>query len=102
MRNCLLLKVILVESLPACDNFETKPDLVMYFTVHLAFVNYFDIVIEFQGIPILRNWTTQEQIVPISVESFEINTSSLNAPKTLKDFVHQFKNKKKILECKNI
>ena len=32
------------------------------------------------------------------MESFEINASLLNAPKTLKDFVHQYKNKKKILE----
>ena len=32
------------------------------------------------------------------MQSSEINTSLLNAPKTLKDFVYQFKNKKKILE----
>ena len=70
----------------------------MYFTVHLAFVNYFDNVIESLGVPILKNWTIQEQILPKSVESFEINASLLNAPKMLKDFVHQFKNKKKILE----
>ena len=55
----------------------------MYFTVNLAFVNYFDNVIESLGIPILRNWTTQEQILPLSVESFEKNASLLNAPKTL-------------------
>ena len=88
----------LLESLSAPDYFETKSDIVMYFTVNLAFVNYFDNVIESLGIPILRNWTTQEQILPVSVELFEINASLLNAPKTLKDFVHQFKNKKKILE----
>ena len=32
------------------------------------------------------------------MESIEIYASSLNTPKTLKDFVHQYKNKKKILE----
>ena len=58
----------LLESLAACDNSET--DLVMYFTVNLAFVNYFDDMIESLGVPILRNWTTQEQILPISVKSF--------------------------------
>ena len=88
----------LLESLAACDNFETKTDLVMYFTVILAFMNYFDNVIECLGILVLRNWTKQEQILPLSVESFEINASLLNTPKTLKDFVHQYKNKKKILE----
>ena len=37
----------LLEALVACDNFETKTDLEMYFTVNLAFVNYFDKMIEF-------------------------------------------------------
>ena len=31
----------LLESLAACENLETKADLEMYFTVNLAFVNYF-------------------------------------------------------------
>ena len=82
----------LLELLAACGNSET--DLVMYFTVNLAFVNYFDKMIESLGIPILRNWTTQEKFLPISVESFEINKSLLNTPKMLKDFVHQFRHKK--------
>ena len=88
----------LLELLAACDSSDTKTDIVMYFTVNLAFVNHFDKMIESLGIPILRNWTTQEQILPLSVESFEINGSLLNTPKTLKDFVNQFKNKKKTLE----
>ena len=70
----------------------------MDFTVNLAFFNYFDNMIEYLGIPILRNWTAQEQILPISVESFKINASLLNAPKMLRDFVHQFRNKKQIQE----
>ena len=64
----------------------------------MAFVNYFDNVIKSLGVPILRNLTTWEQILPLSVELFEINASLLNAPKTLKDFVNQYNNKKKILE----
>ena len=88
----------LLESLAVCENSETKTDLEMYFTVNLAFVNYFDKAIEELGIPILRNWTTQEQVLPFSVESFEINPGLLNAPKTLRDLVNQCKNKKKILE----
>ena len=54
----------LLESLAASDNLNTKKDLVMYFTVNLAFVNYFDRVIEDLGIPVLRNWMTQEQLLP--------------------------------------
>ena len=88
----------LLESLAACEKSETKTDLEMYFTVNLAFVNYFDKAIEDLGNPVLRNWTTQKQVLPFSVETFEINPNLLNAPKTLKDPVNQYKNKRKILE----
>ena len=81
-----------------CENSETKTDLEMYFAVNLAFVDYFDKAIEDLDIPILRNWTTQEQILPLSIETFEINPNLLNAAKTLKDLVNQYKNKRKILE----
>ena len=74
----------LLESLAACKGPETKTDLEMYFTINLAFVNYFDDMIEKLGIPVSRNWTTQKQILPLSIETFEINPYLLNAPK---DFV---------------
>ena len=41
----------LLESLAACENPETKADLEMYFTVNLAFVNYFENAIENLGFP---------------------------------------------------
>ena len=88
----------LLELLAVCENSKTKTDVEMFFTVNLAFVNYFDKAIENLGIPVLRNWTTQEQVLPFSVEMFEINPNLLNAPKTLKDLVNQYKNRKKILE----
>ena len=70
----------LLELLTVCENSETKTDLEMYFTVNLTFVNYFDEAIEELGIPVLKNWTTQEQILPLSVETFEIHPNLLNAP----------------------
>ena len=73
----------LLESLAACDGSEAKTDLEMYFIINLAFINYFDDTIEELGIPIFKNWTTKEQILPLSVETFEINPSLLNTPKTL-------------------
>ena len=88
-----------LELLAACGNSET--DLVVYFTVNLAFVNYFDKMEESLGIPILRNWTTQEQILPISVESFEINTSLLNAPKCWTILYTNLDTKCKYKNCKN-
>ena len=48
----------LLESLAACENPETKADLVMYLTVNLAFVNYFEGAIENLNSSISTNWTT--------------------------------------------
>ena len=42
----------LLELLAACDNSKIKTDLVVYFTVNLAFVNYFDKAIEALGVPV--------------------------------------------------
>ena len=67
----------LLELLVACGENE-KPDLDMHFTIYLAFVDYL----------VIRNWTNQKQILPISLESFEINSSLLQAPKTLKEFMN--------------
>ena len=55
----------------------------MHFTVNLAFVNYFDDMIEELGIQISQNWTTQEQILPLSLKTSEISPNLINAPKTL-------------------
>ena len=90
----------LLESLAACENLETKADLVMYFTVNLAFVTHFANAIENLGSSISTNWTTQEQILPISVESFEFDPNLLSAPKTMKDFVTQYKYRKEMMEKK--
>ena len=66
----------------------------MHFTVNLAFMNYFYDVLEDLGKQISLNWTTQEQILPISLETFEINPNLINAPKTLRDLAIGYKNKK--------
>ena len=75
----------LLESLAACEGPNAKTDLEMHFTVNLAFMNYFDDILENLGKQILLNWTTQEQILPISLETFEISPNLINAPKTLPD-----------------
>ena len=46
----------LLESLAACKGSETKTDLEMHFKINLAFVNYFDDMIEELSIPISWNW----------------------------------------------
>ena len=87
----------LLESLAACQEHE-KPDLEMHFTVNLAFVDYLDQLNETIDAPIIRNWTNKKQILPISLESFEINSSLLKAPKTLREFVNQYKEKGKLMD----
>ena len=57
----------LLESLAACEGPETKTDLEMHFTVNLAFVNYFENLLEEASKPISQNWTSQEQILLISL-----------------------------------
>ena len=90
----------LLESLAACEGPEAKTDLEMHFTVNLAFVNYFEDILEELGKHISLNCTTQEQILPISLETFEISPNLINAPKTLRDLAVQYRNKKNILDKK--
>ena len=84
----------LLVSLATCEGPETKTDLEMYFAVNLAFVNYFKNLMEESSMPISQNWTTQEQILPISLKTFEIDAKLINAPKTLRELVIQYKSKK--------
>ena len=85
----------LLESLAACHNAE--PKLIMYFMVNPTFVHYLDNLTESLKFPILLNRTTHEQTLPISQKSFDFDSDLLKAPKTLKNFVHQFWHKKEIL-----
>ena len=62
----------------------------MFVTVNLAFLDHLEDLTEVLDTPIDRNWIHDKQILPISLESFEINSSLLQAPKTLKDYIKQF------------
>ena len=72
----------------------------MHFTLNLAFVNYFDDMMEELGIPVSQTWTTQEQILPLSLETFEVNANLLNAPKTLQELAIQYQNRRNTLNKK--
>ena len=88
----------LLESLAACKGPDAKTDLEMHFTVNLAFMNYFDDILESLGKQISLNWTKQEQILPISLDTFEISPNLINAPKTLRDLAVGYRNKKNVLD----
>ena len=64
----------LLESLATCgENSILK--LEMFFTVNLAFLDHLEDSSEVLDTPIGRNWMHDKQILPISLESFEISSS---------------------------
>ena len=79
----------LLESLAACDEHE-KPDLEMYFTVNLAFLDYLTQLNVTLNAPVNRNWTGVKQSIPISLDSFQINPKLMHAPMMLKDLIEQY------------
>ena len=78
-----------MELLATCGEHE-KPDLEMYFTVNLAFVDYPEELNETITTLINRNWTNFKQPLPISLESFQLNSKLMQAPKMLRDFIDQY------------
>ena len=91
----------LLESLAACQDVNSK--LVMYFMVNTAFVNYLDQFLnltETLEFPIIKNKTTFEQALPISLNISEFNSNLLTASSNLKDLIHQFTCKKAIFDLK--
>ena len=79
----------LLESLATCRENE-KPDLEIYFTVNLAFVDYLEKLNETVTTPININGTNVQQSLPISLESFQLNSKLMHAPVMLRDFIEQY------------
>ena len=79
----------LLESLGACRE-NSIQKLEMFFTVNLAFLDHLEDLTEVLDTPIDRNWMHDKQILPISLESFQNNSSLLQAPTPLKDYIKQF------------
>ena len=69
----------------------------MFFTVNLAFLDHLGNLPEVLATPIDRNWMHDKQILPISLESLEINSNLLQAPKTLKSYIQQLQEHNKNL-----
>ena len=89
----------LLESLAACHDMDSK--LVIYFTVNTAFVNYlesFDNLTDSLKSQIILNRTTYEQTLPFSLKLPDFDSELIKAPKTLKDYIHQFEHKKRIFD----
>ena len=52
-------------------------------------MHYFDSLTNNLENHILQNWTMHEQVLPISLQTSNFDSKLLEAPKTLKEFVHQ-------------
>ena len=59
-----------------------------------AFLNYLDELISTLDIPFFHNITRQEHILPISLESDDFDKELLSVPKTLRELVEKYKQRK--------
>ena len=57
-------------------------------------MHYLEQLNETLTIPINRNWTNAKQLIPISLDSFQVNPKLMQAPIMLKDFVEQYQENK--------
>ena len=62
----------------------------MYFTVNSAFVVYLEELNETKTTPINRNWTSVKQSLPVSLETFHLNSKLMHGPVMLRDFIEQY------------
>ena len=62
------------------------------------FMHYFNSLTNNLEIHISQNWTMPEQVLPISLQTFDFDSKLLEAPKTLKDFVYNSQQKKQVLD----
>ena len=83
-----------LESIAASDADSDGADLEMYFVGNVAFLNYFEGLIDMLEVPFLHNVTAQEHILPISLESDDFDKELLAAPETLRELVENYKKKK--------
>ena len=89
----------LLKSLAACQDTNSKST--MYFMVNTAFVNYLDKfpnLMESLQFPIIRNKTTFEQTLPISLNISKFDPTLLIASSDLKEFINSYTNHKEIFD----
>ena len=89
----------LLESIATCPGKQSNRTI--YYTVNTAFMPYIDTFkedLDLPGLEINQNWTTQKQVLPILLQATPFNSKLLNAPKTLKGIVQQYKKKYKMLD----
>ena len=66
----------------------------------MHYLDSFKEELEVPSLDVHQNWTTQEQVFPISLQSSLFDSKLLKAPETLKGLVQQYKQKGQILNTK--
>ena len=84
----------LLESIAACDPDGNGADLEMYFMANMAFLNYFEELLNMLEAPFLHNISMQEHILPISLELDDFDKELLTASETLRELVEKYKKRK--------
>ena len=75
--------------------------MTIYYTVNTAFMPYLDTFkeeLELPSLEVNQNWTTQKQVLPISLQATPFDSKLLKAPGTLKGLVQQYKQKSNMLD----
>ena len=78
-----------------------QSDRTIYYSVNAAFMPYLDTFkeeLELPSLEVNQNWTTQKQVLPISLQATPFDIKLLKAPKSLKGLMQQYKQKSKMLD----
>ena len=89
----------LLESIAACDN--KISNLVMYFTINMAFTNYLDMLPNLTNpLPLIKDRTEYDQPLPLNLSIPDFDSSLRHAPTSLKSFMHDYIKHKEIFDLK--
>ena len=89
----------LLESIATCDNQDSN--LVVYFTINMAFTNYLDMLPNLTNpLQLIKHRTTYEQPLPINLSIPDFDSSLPHAPTNLKSFMLNYAKHKEIFYLK--
>ena len=89
----------LLESIATCPG--KQSDMTIYYTVNTTFIPHLDTFkenIELPSLEVNQNWTTQKQVLPISLQATSFDEKLLKAPGKLKGLVQQYRQKSQMLD----
>ena len=88
-----------LESIATCDNKDSN--LVMYFTINMAFINYLNMLPNVTNLlTLIKDRTTYEQPLPINLCILTFDSSLTHAPTNLKSFICNYAKNKEIFDLK--